>query len=262
MRKTIPQLVAPWVPPPRHDIKVTMPPPPGGEVGGLFGVSQGYSDRLATTPYWRRMALSNYTLRMKENETRYPMSHHREGEYDIRYTVVPNMDHHKHRPLLEIGEARRIPSVRIPVIFLVNLFNEAKGVWIGRKNETVYISRNFAREELLPQRYAIYATPEAYELLDLPVVNHGIHTEIPKTPQDYKKLLEKQSYDEERWRYSIEYLFRQYEGGPPELMDRSEEGWDGVEELAPAGTTSGAESGVAKRAAPIKQRKARKIKLF
>ncbi|EPY31706.1 hypothetical protein STCU_03319 [Strigomonas culicis] len=255
--------VAPWVPPPRHDVHVTMPPPPGGEVGGSFGVSQGYSDRLARTPYWKRMALSTYALRMKENETRYPMSAHRPGEYDMRYTVTPYPDHVKHRPLLEVGEARRIPTLRIPVIFLVNLFDEERGVWFGRKYETVYVDRSFAREELLPQRYAIYATHEAYTLLGLPPVNHAIHEEIPKTEEDYKKLLEKQSYDEERWKYSIEYLFRRYEAGPPELLDKSEDEWDGVEELS-ASSAAGASKGdgAAKRKGPIKQRKARKIKLF
>lgn len=265
MRKTAGRLVAPWVPPPRHDVKVTMPPPPGGEVGGSFGVSTGYSDRLARTPYWKRMALSTYALRMKENETRYPMSPWREGDYDIRYTRVPYPDHIKHRGLLEIGEARQIPKIHVPVIFLVNLFNEEKQTWFGRKYETVYVPRSLAREELIPQRFAVYATPEAYELLGRPVVNHSIHEEIPKTLKDYKKLLEKQSYDEERWKYTIEYLFRKYEAGPPELLDKSEEGWDGQEVVSSAVASSAAGAGAegaAKRKGLIKQRKARKVKLF
>ncbi|KAG5498512.1 hypothetical protein JKF63_02798 [Porcisia hertigi] len=262
MRRSTCRLVAPWVPPPRHDVKVTMPPPPGGEVGGSYGVSTGYSDRLARMPYWKRMALSTYALRMKENETRYPMSPYREGEYDLRYTVTPYPDHIKHRPLLEIGEAHQIPTIRIPVIFLVNLWDEERRTWFGRQWETVYVNRTFAREELLPQRYAIYATEEAYALLGLPVVNHRIHEEIPKTPHAYKKLLEKQSYTEERWKYSIEYLFRQYEAGPPELQDKSEDGWDGVEELAVSAAAGSTGDGSAKRKGPIKQRKARKVKLF
>ncbi|KAL7698349.1 Ribosomal protein L9 N-terminal domain containing protein [Lotmaria passim] len=262
MRRSFFVLVAPWVPPPRHDVKVTMPPPPGGEVGGSFGVSTGYSDRLARTPYWKRMALSTYELRMRENETRYPMSAYRPGEYDIRYTVSPYPDHLKHRPLLEVGEAHQIPTLSIPVIFLANVWDEEKQVWFGRQYETVYVNRAFARDELIPQRYAIYATEEAYTLLGLPVVNHGIHAEIPKTPHDYKKLLEKQSYMEERWKYSIEYLFRKYEAGPPELLDKSEEGWDGVEEIAVSSAAGGAGDGSSKRKGPIKQRKARKIKLF
>lgn len=265
LRKTVTRLAAPWVPPPRRDTKVTMPPPPGGEVGGTYGVSTGYSERLATTPYWKRMALSDYSLRMEENATRYPMSPWRDGEYDMRYTRTPYPDHVKHRGLLEVGEARQIPSVRVPVIFLVNLYNEEKQTWFGQKYETAYVPRAFARDELVPQRYAIYATPEAYELLGLPVVNHSIHEEIPKSPTEYKKLLEKQSYDEERWKYTIEYLFRKYEDGPPELLDRSEEGWDGQEVVAcgAAGGAAGAGGeGAAKRKGPIKLRKARKIKLF
>lgn len=262
MRRTVCVLVAPWVPPPRHDVKVTMPPPPGGEVGGSFGVSVGYSHRLATTPYWKRMALSDYALRMRENATRYPMSEHRPGEYDIRYTPAPYPDIIRQRPLLEVGEARRIPSIRVPVIFLVNLFNEEKQVWFGKKYETVYVHRFFAREELIPQRFAIYATPEAYALLGLPVINHSIHEEIPKNEKEYKKLMAKQSYEEEKWKYTIEYLFRRYEEGPPELMDKSEDGWDGVEELGTSSAADGKGDGAAKRKGPVKQRKARKIKLF
>ncbi|EPY38159.1 hypothetical protein AGDE_05772 [Angomonas deanei] len=191
------------------------------------------------------------------------MSHYRPGEYDIRYTVTPYPDHIKHRPFLEVGEPRQIPLVKIPVLFLVNLFNEEKGVWFGKKHETVYVSRDFAREELIPQRYAIYATEEAYRAVGLPVIRHAIHEEIPKTAHDYKKLLEKQSYNEERWKYSVEYLFRRYEAGPPQLLDKSEDDWDGVEELAASeGGAGGSGDQVAKRKGPIKQRKARKIKLF
>ncbi|KAK7201847.1 hypothetical protein NESM_000251800 [Novymonas esmeraldas] len=262
MRRTACVRVAPWVPPPRHDIYVTVPPPPGGEVGGSYGVSTGYSDRLAQTPYWKRMACSTYAMRMKENATHYPMSAYREGEYDMRYTVTAYPDSVKHRPLLEVGEAHQIPSMRVPVIFLVNLWDEERRSWFGRQYETVYVSRDMAREELLPQRYAIYATAEAYTLLGLPVVQHSIHEEIPKTQRDYAKIMEKQSYTEERWKYTIEYLFRKYEDGPPELADRAEDDWDGVEELATSSTAGGAGDGSAKRKGPIKQRKARKIKLF
>ncbi|ORC86431.1 uncharacterized protein TM35_000281470 [Trypanosoma theileri] len=263
MRRSGVRCVAPWVPPPRHDVKVTVPPPPAGEVGGPFGVSRGYSDRLARTPFWKRMALSTYSMRMQENATRYPMSEHRPGEYDIRYLPRPYPCTVRNKALLEVGEPRLIPSIRIPVIFLVNLFNEKKNCWFGRKFETVYVSRRFMREELMPQRYAIYATPEAYALLGLPVVDHGVHAEIPKTPREYEKLLERQKYDEERWKYSIEYLFRKYEAGPPELMDRAEDTWDGTEELELSSSAAGARDGAAtQRKGPIKQRKARKIKLF
>lgn len=255
--------VAPWVPPPRHDVKVTMPPPPGGEVGGSYGVSSGYSDRIASTPYWKRMALSTYDLRMKECATRYPMSEHNPGEYDIRYLPRPYPDHIKNRPLLEIGEPRHIPSIRIPVIFLVNLFDKDGNVWFGKKYETVYVERDLMRHELMPQRFAIYATPEAYRLLGLPVVDHRTHEQIPKSVHDYEKLLEKQSYDEERWKYSIEYLFRKYENGPPELHDAVEDEWSGEEEIATSVAGSGKDGDSAlKRKGPIKQRKARKIKLY
>nr|CCC90640.1 unnamed protein product [Trypanosoma congolense IL3000] len=202
-------------------------------------------------------------MRMAENATRYPMSEHRPGEYDIRYLPTPYPCTVRNGPLLEIGEPRQIPAIRIPVIFLVNLFDESKSCWFGRKYQTVYVDRHFMREELMPQRYAIYATPEAYELLGLPVVNHHVHGEIPKTPREYEKLLERQRYDEERWKYSIEYLFRKYENGPPELLDRPEDGWDGTEEVALSAAGGAGRDGVAaRRKGPIKQRKARKIKLF
>ncbi|CCW68522.1 unnamed protein product [Phytomonas sp. Hart1] len=262
MKRSVALYVAPWVPPPRQDVKITMPPPPGGEVGGSFGVSLGYSDRLARMPYWQRMALSTYELRMRENETRYPMSPYREGEYDLRYTRIPYLDHHKHRPLLEVGEARQIPSLRIPVIFLVHLWDEEKQTWFGRRLETVYVGSTFAREELIPQRYAIYATPEAYQLLGLPVIRHHIHDEIPKTPHEYKKLMEKQSYEEERWKYTIEYLFRRYEDGPPALLDRPEDGSDGVVEGDAESTSGAVKDSEGTHKGPLKQRKARKIKLF
>lgn len=287
MRRSLVVLVAPWVPPPRADTKVTMPPPPGGEVGGSFGVSQGYSDRLARTPYWKRMALSTFALRMKENETRYPMSATRPGEYDIRYTMMPYPDHHKHRPLLEIGEPRRIPAMHIPVILLVNLFDDAKGDWLGKKFETVYVPQHIARESLLPQRFAIYATEKAYQLLGLPVKHHAIHREIPKTPEQYKKILAQQHYNEERWQYDIEFLFREYADGPPEMRVPDAEGPEAEEEAgrwaiggeeeavwmaqvagghtgAGGSTGAGGAGGVSSSSSrgPRKVRKARKVKLF
>lgn len=277
MRRTLCSRVAPWVPPPRGDVKVTVPPPPGGELGGSFGVSKGYSDRLARTPYWKRMALSDYELRMRENETRYPMSAHRPGEYDIRYTAMPYPDHHRHRPLLEIGEARRIPALKVPVILLVDLYDDEAQCWVGRKHETVYVPQYLARESLLPQRFALYATPEAYRLLGLTVRFHAIHGEVPKTPEDYDRIRAQQHYEEERWQYDIEFLFRAYANGPPELARPAEvdaAAWavGGEEEAAwfagfGAGTQEGGEGvgsgeAVVGRKGPRKFRKARKIKLF
>ena len=208
------------------------------------------------------MALSTYAVRMKENETRYPMSHVNPGEYDLRYLPTPYPDHIKHRPLLEVGEPHNIPlsRIRIPVIFLVDLWDEVNAVYFGRKYETVYVLRDFMKEELHPQRFAIYATPEAYELLGLPVVDHKIHQTIPKNDKEHEKLLEKQHYDEEPWKYTIEYLFRKYDEIPQELQVVSEE-WDGREEVATSGDSAATTKGAAKKG-PIKQRKARKIKLF
>lgn len=216
-----------------------MPPPPSGEVGGSFGVSKGYSDSLARTPYWKRMALSgSWKFRMKENTTHYPMSVHHPGEYDLRYTPVPYPDtHHPSlRPLLEIGEARKIPSLHIPVICLVNIFDDASKNWLGKRNETVYVPSHLARHTLLPQRWAVYATEEAYRLLGLPVKHHILHrSPVPKTREEYqKKILSRQHYEEERWQYDVEFLFRDYLSGklPAELRDvwREQPGGRGREE--------------------------------
>jgi hypothetical protein len=262
MRRTYMIYIAPWVPNPRCDTKITVPPPPAGEVGGSPGVSVSYSERLSSTPHWKRMAFSTYSLRMRENETRYPMSQHNKGEYDIRFLPTPYRDNVKNKPLLEIGEPHSIPvsRIRIPVIFLVDLWDEANGEYFGRKFETVYVLRNFMREELHPQRFAIYATVEAYELLGLPVVDHKVHQTIPKNDKEHEKLLEQQHWDEEPWKYTIEFLFRKYDDVPAELLPIAEE-WDGREELASSGDSSSAAQGAAKKG-PIKQRKARKVKLF
>lgn len=260
MRRTRRIFVAPWVPGPRGDTKLTVPPPPGGEVGGLQGISKGYSHRIATTPHWQRMANSTLAERFKENETRYPFSSTRAGEYDIRYLAVPYHDRLSRKPLLEIGEAHEIPRLQVPVIFLVDLFDTDEQRMIGRKLETVYVASDFMREELLPQRFAIFATPEAYELLGLDVVDHKIHAQIPKNQKEYQKLMEKQSWDEEPWRYTIESLFRKYEAGPTELLDVAEE-WTGEEDVAVT-SSGGTSATTASRKGPIKQRKARKVKLF
>jgi len=261
LRKTARALVAPWVPPARGDTKLTVPPPPGFEVGGLPGVSRGYSERIANTPHWKRMAVSTYEERMVENETRYPFSSTRPGQYDIRYLPKPYPDHLAAKPLLEVGEPHEIPALEVPVIFLVDLFDTEHNRYFGRKGQTVYVSRGFAKDELLPQRYAIYATPEAYELLGMPVIDHKIHEQIPKNRKEHLKLLEKQSWEEEQWKSTIEYLFRKYEAGPPELADVAEE-WNGEEDVASSASGSGKGTEGIARKGPIKQRKARKVKLF
>lgn len=284
MKRSLTVLVAPWVPPARANHRVTVPPPPGGEVGGLPGVSTGYCHRMASTPYWKRMALSDYALRMKENATRYPMSATQPGEYSLQYTVSPYPDPLTHRPLLEVGEPRRIPMVQIPVIFLTNVYDDEAQRWVGKKHETVYVPRALARESLLPQRLAVYATPTAYQLLGLPVKHHAIHDEIPKTPEQYRKVLARQHYEEERWQYSIEMLFRQYADGPALWKDGSaatgvsQEGEEarwacgGEEEaqwLSDSGRGVGSGEGGAEgsaaattRTGPKRHRKARKIALF
>jgi hypothetical protein len=208
------------------------------------------------------MALSTYEQRMVERETMYPMSPHRPGEYDIRYTVAPYKDHIKHSPLLDIGEAREIPRhMTVPVIFLVDLFNPETNTFYGKKFETVYVLQDFMRTELMPNRFAIYATPEAYALLALPVVDHRIHDTIPKTDAEYRKVLQKRSWEEEKWKYTVEFLFRKYEQGPLELADVAEE-WDGVEEIGASASGKGAGAEATGRKGPVKMRKARKVKLF
>jgi len=212
-------------------------------------------------PHWERMARSDYALRMKENETRYPMSHFNPKEYDIRYLPKPYPDHLTRQPLLDIGEPRRIPRVNIPVIFLVDLWDRTTKRYFGRKYETVYVTQQFMKDELMPQRFAIYATVEAYTLLGLPAVRHHIHDEIPKTAEQHQKLLEKQSWQDEPWRYTIEYLFRKYEKGPQELEDIAEE-WNGQVEVQAASTTGATQGTTVLRKGPVKQRKAKKVKLF
>lgn len=290
MRRSPLFLVAPWVPPARgEDLYITMPPPPGGELGGSPGISQGYSDRLARTPYWKRMALSgSFAFRMRENATRYPMSHFRPGQYDMRYTVMPYPDHHHpaYRPLLEVGEARQIPgNMKIPVIFLANVMqkpsSDAEEVWLGRKHETVYVPSVLARESLLPQRLAVYATEEAYRLLGLPVKRHSIHHEIPKSKKQYQKIFSQQHYQEERWKYDDAFRFRAFMDGPPALREwyqRGSKAGEGAAEweeeagawlaqvsgagLAAGTASAGGEPGDGPARGPRKMRKARKIKLF
>lgn len=259
-RKSACLRIAPWVPPRMGDTKITVPPPPAGEAGGLQGVSIRYSPRIAKTPHWKRMAKSTYAERMEENSTYYPFVGADSTEFSVQYLPRPYKDPLRNRPLLEIGEgAKRLPT-RVPVIFLVDLYNKRGKEYFGRKFETVYVNSNFVREELLPQRYAVYATPEAYRLLGLPVVDHKINEVIPKTHSDFQKQIEKRIWDEERWKFTIDYIFRSYEKGPSELMDVVEE-WDGNDELA-GSASGGASAEGAGRKGPIKVRKARKIKLF
>lgn len=248
-----------FVPPRMGDTKLTVPPPPAGEAGGQHGVSIRYSPRIAHTQHWARMARTTYAERMKENATYYPFVGANSTEYSIQYLPTPYKDPLKDRPFHEVGEsAPRLP-VRVPVIFLRTVTNAKSGHVLGNRFETVYMNSNTVREELLPQRLAVIATTEAYELLGLPVIDHKIHNTIPRNSDDYKKLMERRVWDEERWKFTVDYLFRSYERGPTEFLDVEEE-WDGNEEVA--GAAAGGSAAAAGRSGPIKARKARKIKLF
>eukprot|EP00758_Cryptobia_borreli_P002305 Tbor_TRINITY_DN292_c0_g1::TRINITY_DN292_c0_g1_i1::g.12238::m.12238 len=262
IRKSICLLTAPWRPPNMGDIYKTVPPPPSSDVGGSGGVSMGYSDRISRTPYWRRMATTTYQERMTENATYYPFIGKDSTEYSVRYLPKPYKDNIRNRPLFEIGEPHNHYPITIPVIFLVNLYEKKRETYLGKKLETVYVSRKFAKNELIPQRYAVYATTEAYSLLGLPVVDHRTHETLPKTESDFKKHIEKRSWTEERWKFTIDYLFRKYEEGPPELLEGVVEEWDGNEELGISASASGSTGASGGRKGPVKQRKARKTKLF
>jgi hypothetical protein len=259
MRSSSRRLAAPWVPPPRCDTRTTMPPPIGAEVGGPGGVSTSYSARLSRTPLWERMANSTYATRMVENRTTYPMSQHNAGEFDTRYLPKPFADPHTKKALLEIGQKMEIPSVKVPVVMLLDLKRD-DGSFVGRRHETVFVPTQMMRFELHPQRYAVYATPKNYAALGLPVVDHKIHAEIPKSRKEYEKMRAKQLWDNERWRFSFEFLFRHHEAGPAELLD-TEEDWDGQEEVVEVAAERGADAGAARKG-PVKLRKARKVKLF
>jgi hypothetical protein len=205
------------------------------------------------------MAQSTYELRMQENSTRYPFSHVRPNDYDVRYLPRPWLDSHTRRPLLEIGEPNNIPQVEVPVIFLATVIDPETKMVVGRLHETRYVSPFLMRFELHPQRLAVYATPEAYEQLGLPVRDHRIHDTIPKSRKEYEQLRKRWSWDNEPWKHSFEYLFRKYEDGPAELRDVEEE-WDGSEDVVDA---AGAKSGTAAgKKGPAVMRKARKVKLF
>lgn len=329
---------------------VTVPPPPVGEIGGVFGTSTRYSRVLSNESYSRRMARSTYELRMQENRTLYPMSEDRPGELDSRWLPRAFPDPLRNRPLLEVGEPDEIPSeMMVPVIFICNvkqaprdlsvsvlphrprnahvgknaegnnngggaeagdeeeskksaaapaddsesspgmrdskaghiggdaydgpgfrvsaeLIAEA-GVFQARQFETHYVTQSFMRRRLAPQRLAVYATPENYKLLGLPVRDLQIHAEVPKNQAAYQKLRAKQLWDNERWRFSFEMLFRKYERGPPELLDDGSDEWDGNEEVATSDSAGGkggaaAGGGGAARKGPAIVRKAKKIKLF
>jgi hypothetical protein len=261
-------------------VPVTVPTPISGEVGGQYGVSIQYSDELSRgSTYEARMARTTVATRLEECQTLYPMSPFRPGEFDPRYLPAAFPDPIKNRPLLEVGEPDDIPrEMKVPVIFLCDVkqeFNsyseearssgthEEETLLQARRFETHYVNQSFMRRKLQPQRLAVYATPENYKALGLPVRDLKIHAELPRSREHYEKLRAKQLWDNERWRFSFEMLFRKYDQGPPELLDDVADDWDGNEELSvsvAAGGKGGA--GPGGKAGPLIKRKARKIKLF
>ena len=251
---------APWIPPVRADTRSSVPPPIAAEVGGMIGYSQTYSARIAETPHWERMARTPVAQRYKENETSYPMSPVNPKEYDMRYLPVRGEpDPLTHQPLTHVGEDGAIPQIPVPVIFLVDVEDPVAGHMLGRRLETRWVSPTLMREELHPNRFAVYATSENYRRLGLKPVNHRMHDEIPRSRAALEKQLAKRTWVEEPWRHSFEYLFRAHASNvPPELADDPNEGDADDEVVADVGSS---DTG-GKRKGPIKKRKARKIKLF
>lgn len=262
-RRNIVRAFAPWSPPARADTKTTVPPPIAAEVGGMAGYSVSYSERLVSTPYWRRMAESTIAQRYQENETTYPMSPVNRKEYDMRYLPLCEPDPLTHEPLVYLGENANIPTLPVPVIFLVDVQHPTKSFFYGRKYETRWVSPNFMREELHPNRLAVYATMANYKLLGLPPVDHRIHEWIPKSFEGLDKLMSKRVWSEEPWRYSFEWMFRgvnENDGVPLELLDDPAEA-DALAEEDMQVVTSADGTAVSAKGA-VKKRKARKVKLF
>jgi hypothetical protein len=261
-------------------VPATVPPPISGDVGGQYGVSEQYSAEFSAEPFARRMARSTFATRMRENATLYPMSMYRPGELDVRYLPTPFPDPIVNRPLLEVGEADNVPrEMKVPVIFLCDIAYDAtparpdaktSGVkettnesLHARRFETHFVTQTFMRRKLQPQRLAVYATESNYRLLGLPVRDHKIHAEVPRSRAEYQKLRAKQLWDNERWRFSFEVLFRRFDAGPPELLDDQPDLWDGSEEVASSASASaGGASADGGKTGPKIVRKAKKVKLF
>eukprot|EP00760_Papus_ankaliazontas_P013462 PhM_4_TR15737/c0_g1_i1/m.32236 len=253
-------LFAPWVPPMRKDTKHTMPPPVPGNVGGREGVSIPYSPKLSYTPLWKRYANTTYEERMHEARSYYPYCEYNPTDYDIRLLPRPYKDSLKHRPLLEIGEPNYIPQMRVPVILLGTVKDTETKQVMGHALETVWVMSNVMREELAPRRLAVYATEENYALLGLDPVDHHLHETIPKTLEEYAALLKKHEWEEEPWKFSFDYLFRQYGESPAELGDFDGEFDEGEGTGMQATSSSDGKSTI--RGKRKKDRKAKKVQLF
>ena len=275
------RLFAPWTPGARADVRKTVPPPPAVEVGGLEGdAHNAYSDRLARTPHWRRMAMSDVELRMRENQTRYPFTKApgaKPGQYDVRFLPAPRPDPIETPALVRLGWKYGIPKdLTVPVIFLRDAYgtvsaesttadgapsvSESKQL-LGRRFETRYVKRELMQNYLHPSKIAVYATPEWYARLGLPVRDHGIHSEIPESNDDFVRLSQKRTWEDEPWKFTTYVRFRKYRDGPRELLDDATP-WDGTEELAPSESTSSSVDGSTAKRGPKVMRKARKVKLF
>ena len=225
----------------------------------MTGYATRYSPKIAHMEHWERMARTPIAERFRENQTTYPMSPVHPKEFDQRYLPVCDVDPLSHQPLTQVGEPGSIPGLPVPVIFVVDVKSPSGGHWIGRRHQTRYVASTFMREELHPNNFAVYATPENYKLLGLPVVDHQIHSQIPRSIPALQKYLSQKVWQEEPWRFSFEYMFRHYEDvTPTELQDDPEEDLTADDD----DMVVSADLGKASKKGPIKNRKAKKVKLF
>ena len=248
-----------YIPPVPGDTKITVPPPVPAETGGPGGVSIRYSHRLSSTPLWKRYAMTTYAERMLEARSTYPYSEVTKDDYDARFLPKAFKDPLKYRPLTEIGQAPPKTFMKIPIILLAKIKNTENGLELGDKHETVWVDHLLMRAELHPRRLALYATQENYALLGLKPVDHHIHDEIPRDEEEKKKILLKNEWEEEPWKYSFEYMYRNHPDTPEELLPIPDE-FDAVLDMGETISQSGDGNVAVKRR--LKERKAKKINIF
>ena len=126
----------------------------------------------------------------------------------------------------------------------------------------MWVSASVMRMELAPRRLAVYATVENYQLLGLPPVDHHIHEHIPKNIAEHYKMLAKYEWEEEPWKFSFAYLYRNHPETPMELQDDASP-WDGIEDIDVREVQD--EQGnvvLVKQGGSRRERKAKKIQLF
>ncbi|KNH09662.1 hypothetical protein XU18_0347 [Perkinsela sp. CCAP 1560/4] len=259
LRRCFPARETHYIPPIPGDTKISVPPPVPSETGGPGGVSIRYSERLCQTPLWKRYAVTTYAERMLEARSTYPYSEVTKGDYDTRFLPKAFKDQLKYRPLSEIGQSPVKVAMKIPVILLAKIMNTNNGIPLGEPYETVWVNAIVMRAELVPRRLAVYATAENYELLGLTPIDHHIHEEIPRDIEEKKRLLLKNEWEEEPWKYSFEYMYRNQPDTPEELLP-SPDGWEGLEEAADQ--TLSSEDGTPIIVKRHKERKAKKINIF